>query len=53
MKKVSLFVSIACLIFNVSVIFADTLYLNGGAVAECKIIQEADDAYMLHQGNFW
>ncbi|MDR1195294.1 MAG: hypothetical protein LBL00_02335 [Endomicrobium sp.] len=53
MKKVSLFMLIACLIFNVSAIFADTLYLNGGAVAEGKVVQETNDAYILQQGNAW
>ena len=53
MKKVSLFLLVVVFVFSAAEIFADTLYLNSGEVAEGKIVQETSDTYILQQGNIW
>jgi hypothetical protein len=48
-----LFLLVVTFVFSASSIFADTLYLAGGEVAEGKIVQETEDAYIFQQGASW
>ena len=53
MKKLSLLLLVSVFVFSAVEIYADTLYLESGEVAEGKIVQETADAYILQQGNIW